>query len=183
MSRQRLDVKQAAEALGISSEGVRKRIKRGSLASEKDSDGKVWVWLDGGRTRPDGDWTGSDERQDENRNSSHSSPDGFWTEDRTSSNPVLTEALRAQVAMLQTELEDWKGVVTTRDEELRRKDHNIAALTERIPELEPPRNESPEPRDAPETASEGKGRRGVTPEEQEPAERRSWLYRVFFGQD
>ena len=43
MSRQRLDVKQAAEALGISSEGVRKRIKRGALDSEKDSDGRVWV--------------------------------------------------------------------------------------------------------------------------------------------
>jgi hypothetical protein len=39
--------------------------------------------------------------------------------------------------MLQNELEDWKGVAT-RDEELRRKDHIIAALTERIPELEAP---------------------------------------------
>ena len=60
MSRQRLDVKQAAEALGISSEGVRKRIKRGSLDSEKDSDGRVWVWLDDGRTWSDGEWTRSD---------------------------------------------------------------------------------------------------------------------------
>jgi hypothetical protein len=41
-----VDVKQAAEALGISSEGVRQRIRRGSLKSEKDSDGRVYVWLD-----------------------------------------------------------------------------------------------------------------------------------------
>jgi DNA-directed RNA polymerase specialized sigma24 family protein len=43
MSRQRLDVKQAAEALNISSEGVRKRIKRGTLDSEKTQNGKVFV--------------------------------------------------------------------------------------------------------------------------------------------
>ena len=34
----RVDVKQAAEKLGISSEGVRQRIRRGTLPSEKDTD-------------------------------------------------------------------------------------------------------------------------------------------------
>ena len=42
----RVDVKQAAEALGISSEGVRQRIRRGSLVSEKDTDGRVYVFVD-----------------------------------------------------------------------------------------------------------------------------------------
>lgn len=153
MSRQSLDVKQAAEALGFSSEGVRKRIKRGSLDSEKESDGKVWVWLDNGRTGSDEDRARSDDRQDEYRNSPDSRPDGVGTEDWTSFDLVLTEALRDRVAMLQAELEDWKGVVSTRDEELRRKDQIIATLTERIPDLEPPRNNSPETRDASETAS------------------------------
>ncbi len=41
-----MDVKQAAEALGISTEGVRQRIRRRSLSSEKDADGRVYVWLD-----------------------------------------------------------------------------------------------------------------------------------------
>jgi hypothetical protein len=41
-----VDVKQAAEMLGISSEGVRQRIRRGSLESEKDTDGRVYVFLD-----------------------------------------------------------------------------------------------------------------------------------------
>jgi hypothetical protein len=44
--RRRVDVKQAAEMLGISSEGIRQRIRRGSLESEKDSDGRVYVFLD-----------------------------------------------------------------------------------------------------------------------------------------
>jgi hypothetical protein len=107
VSRQRLDVKQAAEALGISSEGVRKRIKRGSLQHEKGSDGRVYVWLDSDRTN------------------------------NLDTNTQLVETLREQIETLRSDLTDWKRVVATRDEELRRKDHFIAALTERIPELEP----------------------------------------------
>jgi hypothetical protein len=42
-----VDVKQAAEMLGISSEGVRQRIRRGTLESEKDMDGRVYVFVDG----------------------------------------------------------------------------------------------------------------------------------------
>jgi hypothetical protein len=42
-----VDVKQAAEMLGISSEGVRQRIRRGTLQSEKDTDGRVYVFVDG----------------------------------------------------------------------------------------------------------------------------------------
>src|SRR5215204_1393109 len=39
--------KQAAEMLGISSEGIRQRIRRGTLGSEKDTDGRVYVFLEG----------------------------------------------------------------------------------------------------------------------------------------
>ena len=42
-----MDVKQAAEMLGISSEGIRQRIRRGTLRSEKDTDGRVYVFLEG----------------------------------------------------------------------------------------------------------------------------------------
>ena len=61
--------------------------------------------------------------------------------------------------------------------ELERKDTIIMSLTQRIPELEA----SPEQREAHMTASEGEGRGDVPPEPQEPAQRRSWLYRFFFG--
>ena len=45
MARSRLDVKQAAQILGISTDAVHKRAKRGTLKSEKDEDGRVFVWL------------------------------------------------------------------------------------------------------------------------------------------
>ena len=48
MARQRLDVNQAAEVLGISTDAVRKRARRGSLHSEKAEDGSLYIWLDGG---------------------------------------------------------------------------------------------------------------------------------------
>ena len=46
MTRQKLDVKQAAQLLGISTDAVHKRVRRGSLDAEKGSDGRVYVWLD-----------------------------------------------------------------------------------------------------------------------------------------
>ena len=76
-----------------------------------------------------------------------------------------------------------KAVIHTRDEELRRKDHIIAALTERIPELESPREASREAREEHATASEGadKGKALKVPsEQQEPSQRRSF-WRQFFG--
>jgi hypothetical protein len=157
-----LDVKQAAEVLGISSEGVRKRIKRGKLESEKDVDGKVYVWLDEDRTSTDDDWTAG--REDESG---------------------MVEVLREQVELLRTELEDWKSIVAARDreletraEELRRKDHIIMSLTQRIPELEPARESSSEQPESPVTASEEEGK-GHVPPEPENAKSESWWRRIF----
>jgi hypothetical protein len=42
----RLTVQEAAEVLGTSMDAVRMRARRGSLESEKDSDGRVYVWVD-----------------------------------------------------------------------------------------------------------------------------------------
>jgi hypothetical protein len=61
-----------------------------------------------------------------------------------------------------------------RNEELRRKDHIIAALTERIPELEPPR----ERREAPVTATEGEASATSTTEDTGQP-RASWWRRMF----
>jgi hypothetical protein len=44
----RLTLREAAELLGISKEGVRKRAIRGSLPTDKDPDGRVYVYLDVG---------------------------------------------------------------------------------------------------------------------------------------
>jgi hypothetical protein len=147
LSRQRLDVKQAAEVLGISSEGVRKRIKRGNLEAEKGLDGKVYVWLDTHLTDRTSDRT-----------------DGNGPED-------VTEILRDQVDYLRQQLQVWQ-------EEARRKDHIIAALTEPIPEIEGPQEASGEPRDATVTASEAPGNDEVRTDAEKPKER-PWWRRIF----
>ena len=74
----------------------------------------------------------------------------------------LLEAYREQVDFLRRELE--------------RKDTIIMSLTQRIPELEP----VSEPQDGPETPSTVSGN-GEQPPPSGFAQRRSWLYRFFFG--
>jgi hypothetical protein len=44
----RLTLREAAEVLGVSKEAVRKRAIRGSLPTDKDPDGRVYVYLDAG---------------------------------------------------------------------------------------------------------------------------------------
>ena len=77
-------------------------------------------------------------------------------------NSLGSADLRDYVETLKRELE-------IRNEELRRKDHIIAALTERIPAIEAPS----EPREAPERGFEGGGRGNPL------EERRPWWKRVF----
>ncbi len=62
----------------------------------------------------------------------------------------MVEALRDQVSYLKAVIQTRDRQLEPRTEELRRKDHIIAALTEGIPELEAPS----EPREAPLTPSE-----------------------------
>jgi hypothetical protein len=45
--------KEAARALGLSTEAVRRRVRRGTLPSERDPDGTVRVILDADQARPD----------------------------------------------------------------------------------------------------------------------------------
>jgi hypothetical protein len=118
-------VPEAARILGISPEAVRSRIQRGTLHKEKAADGTVYVRLDADQTRSYGDGTA----------------DGSI--DQSGDQTPLVASQADQILFLRAEL-------VTRNEELRRKDHIIAALTERIPELEA----SPEAREAPQTSSE-----------------------------
>lgn len=149
-------VPEAARILGISPEAVRARIQRGTLHKEKSSDGTVYVRLDADQTRSYGDRTGD------------------VTDGQSSDQSQLVGSLEEQISFLRAEL-------VTRNEELRRKDHIIAALTERIPELPAPVS-SQESSEAPETASEWPGRGDVPSGQPEPSEppKRSW-WRRFFG--
>jgi hypothetical protein len=42
----RIPLKEAADALGISKDAVRQRVRRGTLRSDKGEDGRVYVYLD-----------------------------------------------------------------------------------------------------------------------------------------
>src|SRR5215212_2014516 len=79
-------------------------------------------------------------------------------------NPVHNnDALQDHIDTLKRELE-------LRNEELRRKDHIIAALTERIPAIQA----APEAREASQTVSEKPGNVSPSPEDQGPDERGFW---------
>jgi len=53
LTRQRLDAKAAAEALGISVDALRMRVRRGTLEAEHDANGRLHVWVDTDEPQPD----------------------------------------------------------------------------------------------------------------------------------
>ena len=147
--RRRVDLQTAAELLGISSDAVRKRAKRGKMSYEIGADGKLYVWVDDGETTdyPSGESpVGGQGNRDE-----------------------LLEEMRGQIAFLRRELE-------ARTEEARRKDHIIMQMAQRVPELEAPRDEPRETQSAaatPEGLGAERARREQT--ERERDELRSLL--------
>jgi hypothetical protein len=149
MTRRRLDVKQAAQALGISTDAVHKRVKRGTLESEKDEAGHVFVWLD--------------------------SSDNGYTQDGQDVQPLLVARLENENEFLRREFEQ-------RSEELSEMRRIVAALVQRVPELEPAREPAPERREASETTSEERGDGGLPPDDQGQEKRpSSWWRRLFSG--
>jgi len=119
----RLTVPQAAQALGITEGAVRGRIKRGTLRSHREA-GTVYVVLEGGPSAV-------------NRDEPVDSP---------SDQPELVEELRRTNELL-------REVITTRDEEIRRRDTIIMNMTEAMKALNPPAPEdSSEERESPESS-------------------------------
>jgi hypothetical protein len=178
--RHRVSVGEAAGILGTTAEGVRGRIKRGTLQSVKEGR-KVYVLLSA-------DQMAAERQPAIDQTTDQAQPD------------ALLEALgemRAQVRFLREQLQaEWRA-----NEENRRL---LAAALERIPAIEAPA----EPGESPETATEQPGRVGAqTPlseapqstweslgeepegtdtrssgeEAQEGAERRSLWRRLFGG--
>ena len=145
----RVTVAEAALLLGLSEDAVRSRLKRGTLRRATGPDGTVLVVLGDGDTtdRP-------------TTNGGHSTTD-------QSTNQTDQALMQAHLDSLQEQISFLRAQLVTRDEELRRKDHLLAALTERIPELEP----ASEPREGPQTPSDSEG--GVDDEEK-PTQRQRW---------
>jgi hypothetical protein len=113
----RLTVQEAAEVLGTSVDAVRMRVRRGSLASDKDPDGRVYVWVD------------ADESETKHEPNSES----------TALISAKDETIRLQEEQLRLRAEE----IQRRDVIISQLTQANAALAQRVPELEAPA--SPEP--------------------------------------
>ena len=155
---QRVSVSEAAALLGLSEDAVRSRIKRGTLRKEKAKDGTVRVVLGTGQPtdRPS---NGND------RLTTDQAPNQTGT--RSEAQAELVDSLLDQVAYMREQLAEEREARRRADTIIAQLSQANAALAQRVPELEAP----PEPREGHATA----------PEQQEPSQRRSWLYRFFFG--
>src|SRR5215213_5290543 len=177
----RMTVQEAAAALGITVEAVRGRMHRGKYGREKTEDGRVYVVL-----TPD-QLPNSRERSADSSESAQATvqpepeerrPDrSSNVRERSGEREDLVEDLRDHIAFLRAELEARNEEIRRREEEhreeARRKDTIIAQLTQRIPELESPREAPREPRETSVSSSEETDK-GSTPPEQQPSQRRSW---------
>ncbi len=165
---------EAAEVLGITPDAVRSRLRRGTLkrAPVRGEEGEVLVVMPAPKSADqsrDKSGTVSDLSTDQSETVSNQSA----TDRDASQTVVLVEHMSSEINHLRGQLEEAHAA----NRENRR---IIAALTQRVPELEAPR----EMRDVPETAAEGTDRGEVPPDPQEPAQprERSW-WRRFFGLD
>jgi hypothetical protein len=160
----RYTVPEAAQALGISPEAVRNRLSRGTLDSVREN-GSVFVLLNPDKVQYTADRSRhtNDIPTDRPRHTT-GTPDDI-SED-------LIAAKDETIHMLLSQLEAER----TASAELRR---IVAGLVQRVPELEPTKEASPEVTGEPVTPSEHQGN-GTGRTEEETLEKPSW-WRRFLG--
>ncbi len=163
---------EAAEALGISVEAVRGRIKRNTLPHRRDENGAVWVLI-GDQT---GDQTPENSTSPRDQTGDQTRPDAAGQDDQT------TGEARAQAELIAVLKEQLSA-----EREAHAETRRIAAmLAARVGEIEAPRETSPDTLGAPETATEtpeGASPRSGTvgPQDAEETARRPWWVRWFGG--
>ncbi len=162
----RVTVEDASRVLGLSESAIRKRIERNTLRSVREN-GARYVLLEDVTTRHDTDTTG------------HVND---TTADMSTSSSALIGAKDETIAELRDRVAQLTKIVTTRDEELRRKDHLLAAALERIPALEAPQNAPGATEPATVAPDRGEEEPHPTTEEAQeaPEPPRSW-WRRWFG--
>jgi excisionase family DNA binding protein len=152
MTSRRLTVQEAAEVLGTSVDAVRMRVRRGSIESEKDPDGRVHVWVNGDSTE---------------------------TKPRLDGEPgALISAKDETIRVLSEQLESEREARRRADTIIAQLTQANATLAARVPELEAPQT----PPEAPETATENPEGEEQPPSgtgETQSDEQRPWWRRVF----
>jgi hypothetical protein len=128
---------------------------------EKGEDGTVYVLLDLDQASPGGNQT---------------SPGGDQTSARTADRAAIEARTNELIAELRAHNEHLRSELSIRNEELRRKDTIIMTMAQRIPELEPAKETPREPRESPETATQGQEGVEVPLKEER---RSSWWRRIF----
>jgi len=140
---ERQTIAEAAKKLEVTQEAIRARIRRGTIDHDKDESGKTHVYLT--------DVEAHDQQED---------------------NAVVNGVVNDYITSLKSEIESLKQDREVWQEEAKRKDTIIMALTNRIPELEAPSTDSgqapsettPEATEAP-VADPNTQSRGVVPPE------------------
>ncbi len=159
----RLTMVEAAQVLGISKDGVRMRVRRGTLRSEKGEDGRVHVFVVPDRhTVPPGD------------------PDPA---EAAPPSRELVEEMRGRI-------EDLREQLAAEREAHREARRIIAGLVQRVPELEAARQEPREsslsaeeeaPTSTPQEEDRGAPERGSERPQSEAPRRSPWWRRIIGG--
>jgi excisionase family DNA binding protein len=163
MGGDRVTVQEAASRLGVKDDAIRKRIQRGTLEHDKDSDGRVYVYLD----------VSSAASQDGHDNGA------TWDKAKDATQDALLVSLQDQVDYLRSVLQEERDARRRADMIIAQLSQANASLADRVPELETSRAGEGADR---ESATGAPGSR--TPVDdgapQSGSERRSW-WREFFG--
>jgi hypothetical protein len=154
-------VQEAAEHLGTTVDAIRKRVQRGTIAHDKDPDGRVWVLLDTDMPRQDSGQDTAGQRQD--------------------SGSEMVEELRDRIAYLERQVEEEREARRRADTILAQLSAATAEQARTIRAIEAPASEE---------ASEAAEKVEDSPEEASPrpaaggaqeAAQRPWWRRVLGG--
>jgi excisionase family DNA binding protein len=128
-----MTVEEAARSLGIKEESVRKRVRRGTIRSEKDPDGRLYVYLDGPREVRGG-----------NRDAAEGT---YGYRPRDGSSSAAREVLEAKdetIRILQHQLEEEREARRRADTIIAQLTRPNVAPTARVPGLGDPSTEPPD---------------------------------------
>lgn len=184
-TRYKATIQETMRTLGLSEQAVRKRVRRGTLASEKGEDGRVYVYLSADQyaTRD------ADGYADQYADRDAGDADAPRYADLLAAKDAQLEDMRERVESLERSLDSER-------EANRENRRIIAGLTQRIPELESPSDRG-DSNDAGDESHEGPPQRHEPPEEgytstetatephsssqERPEVKRSWWRRLFGG--
>ncbi len=129
----KMTVEEAARSLGIKEESVRKRVRRGTMRSEKGPDGRLYVYLDGAQAVRDGNRSATEETY------GHQSQDGTSSAAR-----ALLEAKDETIRILQRQLEEEREARRRADTIFAQHTRLEVAQTARVPGLGDSSTEPPD---------------------------------------